>query len=424
MRNGLPFLIAVLTLVSAAPAAGFEFGDAVPIVTGSTPGVRAASSGPGHGTALHLLDPGDSRVAFQDRAGAWHRFRPPGAPARVALAQIEDGSGLAAWADAGSVYVRIWSREGELSPAQPVLTGRGLWRLAADRSGTVAIAAADQNGALTVTVRDPGAGFSAPQAIGASRSFTLLPIEADGSVSVRFGSQQATRSGRTGPFVTSTPVDKPVPPNLWQADDSRHVLVGSGVLRLCHTDGCNAPKLFAWGKRELIAFRRPAADGARWYIARRQPNGRFDDPEFAVSDFFSLPVWTPGGLAFTRLSLGDAEQRLRGVYLIPLSGTSKLRPRLYLGSVGSRFGRVHFDVFCRSACTVDGTINGIAVSRRVLSPLETGELSVVVPPGTKRLRIALVARDERGRTTRVTTNDILHPDEIFPPDDDGELSAR
>src|SRR6202008_4510859 len=100
---------------------------------------------------------------------------------------------------------------------QPVLTSHGLWRLVADRTGTVAIAAAGTGRALTVTVRDPGAGFSAPQTLGTSRSFSISAIEADGTVSVRFARRQAVRNGRAAPFVTSPRVARRAPPDLWDA---------------------------------------------------------------------------------------------------------------------------------------------------------------------------------------------------------------
>src|ERR1700754_3653596 len=120
MRNGLRLFIATaaLTLPATATASAFEYGDPVPLVTGRAPEVRAASSGPRHATALHLFERDDietpySVVAIQDRAGRWHRFKPSGEPERVALAQLEGGAGLAAWADGGHVYVRTWSRDGK-----------------------------------------------------------------------------------------------------------------------------------------------------------------------------------------------------------------------------------------------------------------------------------------------------------------------
>src|SRR5690349_16167578 len=140
MRNGLRLLTAaaVLSLPPAAAAHGFEYGDPVPILRGDRFDVREASSGPGHGTALHVWDADldareRRRAALPDAAGRWHRFTAAGEPERVRLAQLDGGAGLVAWRDdSGAVDVRTWSRDGTLAAARPVIANARRWALSAD----------------------------------------------------------------------------------------------------------------------------------------------------------------------------------------------------------------------------------------------------------------------------------------------------
>lgn len=441
MRNGPRTLTTViaLTLLAAPAAAEAQGGYGTPIrLFGDRSAVLDASSGPDHGLALRLLDLRARErhsVRFQDSAGRWHRFTVPGGPQTVRLARLEDGGGLAAWDEGDTVHVRTWTRDGALSPARTVLTDvetiwsgdfdAAGWDLAHDGAGTVAIAAPGPGGSVVATVRDAGGDFTPPQQLLAPTgaleppSLALVGPEPDGTVSVFWGQHSdgpdpirgretahATRAGRATTFAPVEAGGRAADATLLAAGEGRDVRVGPSVLALCMRVTCSKPSLFAWGaSAAVIAFQRvdlPTDDPGRWYVASRQPDGRFDRPRLAFRGDAN-PVWTraPGVLTFTRVSEGDSAGRERGTYLVRFGGApSKARPRLFAQEAFSRNGTLTVTAFCRTACRISAS-GFKAAARRTLAPLEPGALTMRVPATRKVVHVTLVARDARGRRTRL-----------------------
>jgi hypothetical protein len=371
------------------------------------PEVGATASGPEHATAFHVWNPAfevADEIRFQAAGGQWRRFPLPGDPADVRLARLENGVTLVAWDVGDEIHIRTFDRSGAVTPERPILGG-WKWVLASDGAGTVAVAADIGKGRVALTIRDPGGAFTPEQVVaGDGTTLAFRPVAPDGAVTIEWTGGAASRSGRAPAFASATPA--PHDDRVF-TDESQPVAVCGEVPRLCRVD-CDPPRRFAWPDgRRVIAFKRHISGVGvnlpRWYVAT-EAGGRFGSPRFAGFHMPIEPVWTPGGVAFLRRSLGDYRSRGDGLFLDPFGSAPRLPPRIFLNAASQVDGRLHLAVFSREACRIGGTLGG----RRV-TPFTTLEqeahaptsVSAPLPRGAKRMRMVLTATDSLGRTTRL-----------------------
>jgi hypothetical protein len=342
----------------------------------------------------------------------------PGKPENVRLAP-----GLAVWDQGDAVYVRTWTPAGALAPARPVLTGvqtaweqdfsGPAWDLTADDAGTVVLAAPGKTaGGILATYRDPGQEFVAPQRVAdyapaptpaQAPRIALSPVAADGSVTLGWAEPTAYWPGHliaVRPPRGAFGPPQPGPPDSNAVADpgTATVRLSAQINRLCNTPdgGCTGFKLFRWDDgRELLAFT-VDRDGNPWYTATRQADGRFANPVRVYRDSALRPLWTPvpGRLAF---AIPGPDEALN---VVTQGVEPKLRPRAYVQGAMSYNDSLVLTASCRSSCRLSVRIgNGRTVTRRV-DPLQQAYFDAPTPT-TKHVRVAAIARDARGRTSRV-----------------------
>ncbi|MDA0178978.1 hypothetical protein OJ997_01630 [Solirubrobacter phytolaccae] len=406
MRTGLWLLIVAALLVAPAsayaPPSPWQLGDPIvlPFKSPDDAPVRSASSGPAHGTALIVGE----RVHYADAAGRWHAFGIPDAR-DVGLARLENGGGLVTWGDGRTQFVRTWTHDGVLAPAQAVMPTSDSFTvtLTYDEAGTVVIVAVHPR--VVVAVRDPGGAFGAAQDLGPISDeglFTFFADIKDGAPDLSWEGHRLVRPGPGAAFIRA-PLEAP-DDTVIAADDSRRVPIGPAVRKACK-EGCVYVRLFTWpdGTARLL-YRTGREDHDDWRVALPGADGVFDGDRVATRLAATEPVWTarPGVVAFAR-------QAHPGVALVPYGEAPRSKPRVRVLRSHVEGSRLLVYVLCTATCrlSVDGARiyedGGFSAStaplRRALEPFEVVRVSLPRPRGGSA-RLPYTLRDVQGTAKR------------------------